>query len=422
MRFYYLLIMLTLSISSFSKNDTLEVFFNSISDISFEEIKNNKNVTYDVKIKQPLDHADSSKGYFYQRVVLTHRSFNKPLVLVIEGYAIYSPHQYELATLLDGNQINVEHRFFGESIPDSLNYKYLTLAQASADLHHIHELFKDLYKKHWISTGISKGGTTSLFYKYYYPDDVSACVAYVAPLAQGIEDKRVYHFLDTVGSKFCRNKVFDYQVWLLRNQEKVIPVLKKLYGSKGYSFNYLSLEEAFEYSVLEFSFAFWQYGKSCNQVPVDFENIQQVIKYYLSTNPLFLFSDQGIEYYGPHYYQAGTEMGYYGYNIKPFKKHLKFISTRTNPSAIFAPEKIKLMYNQQITDDFKAWLEEEGNNIIYLYGKLDTWSACAIYPSKNVNSKVFFLDNKHHGNTNVEEMSVGQRQEFLRYLKSWMKG
>ena len=422
MKVYYLIILIAISVTSFSRNDTLEVFFNNNPEISFEEIESDKKTTYELKIKQPLDHTDSSKGYFYQRVILTHYSFIKPVVLAIEGYAIYAPHQYELVTLLLGNQINVEHRFFGQSLPDSLNYKYLTLAQASADLHHIHELFKDLYNKDWISTGISKGGTSSLFYKYYYPDDVSACVAYVAPLAQGVEDQRVYHFLDTVGSSLCRNKIFDYQLSLLRNSKKILPVLKKLYINKGYSFNYLSIEEAFEYSVLEFSFAFWQYGKSCNHIPVDYKNMQKSIEYYLSTNPLFLFSDQGIEYYSSHYYQAGTEMGYYGYNINPLKKHIKFISTNKNPSAIFSPKKIKLSYNQQITNDFKSWLENEGNNIIYLYGKVDTWSACAIYPSKNVNSIVFFLDNKHHGNTNVSEMTICQREDFMKYLYSWIKG
>ena len=37
-------------------------------------------------IKQQLDAKDASKGYFEQRVVLCHRGFDRPTVLVTEGY------------------------------------------------------------------------------------------------------------------------------------------------------------------------------------------------------------------------------------------------------------------------------------------------------------------------------------------------
>ena len=406
----------------FAQNDKLEQFLKNTPDIFYDGVKvtTNKNTTYELKVKQPLDHHDTSKGHFYQLLYLTHRGFENKTVMAIEGYSIAPNTQYELTKFIKGNQINIEHRFFGKSLPDSLNYKYLNLKQSSADLHHIHELFKDIYPEKWVSTGISKGGTSSLFYKYFYPKDVSACIAYVAPLANSIEDKRIYDFLDTVGTDICREKISSFQSRLLENRDQVIPVLQKLYNEKGYKFSYLSFEEAFEYSVLEFSFSFWQWGWNCNELPTNENNIDKLTRYYISTNPLSLFSDQGIQYFGPHFYQAATEMGYYGYDISDLKKYLKAISTDRNPSAIFTPDKINQPFNHNLVMDFNNWVHNEGNNIIYLYGTLDTWSACAITPSEKVNSKALFLTNKHHGNTRISEMKPKEKRILKSNLKKWL--
>ncbi len=89
----------------------------------------------------------------------------------------------------------VEHRYFGESKPDStIGWEYLTTAQAAADHKSIVDLFKTIYKGKWVSTGISKGGQTSIFFKYYYPDAVDVWVPYVAPLNLEQEDKRIFYF------------------------------------------------------------------------------------------------------------------------------------------------------------------------------------------------------------------------------------
>ena len=66
--------------------------------------------------------------------------------MITEGYDRPKNRIVELTKLLDGNQILIEHRFFGQSLPDTLDYKYLTLKQVTGDLHHINELFKRIYK------------------------------------------------------------------------------------------------------------------------------------------------------------------------------------------------------------------------------------------------------------------------------------
>ncbi|RMF21741.1 MAG: hypothetical protein D6765_15235, partial [Bacteroidetes bacterium] len=179
----------------------LETRLFELPDLLFKPIEppDGYEAAYELRIKQPLDHKDPSKGFFWQRAYLSHRSFDRPVVLAIEGYGRPRNRMYELSGLLQANQIDVEHRYFGESMPDSVDYTYLTFEQASADLHHIRQLLGRLYAGKWVSTGISKGGTNTLLYRYFYPEDVDASVAYVAPVNHSVEDPRIYAFLRTVG-------------------------------------------------------------------------------------------------------------------------------------------------------------------------------------------------------------------------------
>ena len=113
----------------------------NLPDVIFEQIEAPPDfeVAYELKIRQPVDHLDASKGYFYQRAFLSHRSFERPMVINTAGYAKRSNGILEITNFLDANQIAVEHRYFGESLPDSLDYRYLTLKRATADLHHIYQ-------------------------------------------------------------------------------------------------------------------------------------------------------------------------------------------------------------------------------------------------------------------------------------------
>lgn len=405
----------------FGQHEALELFLKNSPDIDYERVEdsNNKNLSYKLRIKQPLDHSDLTKGYFTQLTYLTHKDFNRLTVMAIEGYALPYNRTSELAQILKGNQITIEHRFFGNSKPDSLDYKHLNLRQATADLHRIKKLFQGIYSKNWISSGISKGGTTALFYKYFYPKDVSACVAYVAPLAKGIEDKRIYRFLDTVGSRTCRKNIRKLQTLLLKNKETIIPLLKKKYLDEGNRFTYLNFEQAFEYAILEIPFSFWQWGDSCDLLARNCNDFGNAMKYLISSRLIPFFSDSQIEYYGPHYFQAATELGYYGYDIKKLKKHISALPKNTNPSALFIPNKTTLNYDTTLATAFESWLKTNGNNIIYIYGTLDTWSACALTPSKKVNSRAFILNEKHHGNARISEMNIKEKTALIFYLEKW---
>ena len=374
---------------------------------------------YELNIRQPLDHKDPSKGYFYQRAFLSHRSFDAPMVIATEGYNRPSNRLYELTQYLGANQVDVEHRYFGTSMPDSLDYTYLNLEQATADLHHIRQLLGQLYPKAWVSTGISKGGQTTFFYRYFYPDDVAASVPYVAPLNLELKDKRIYAFLDTVGTDACRNAIRQVQVRLLKERDKVLPLLRWYAKGAKESFNYLNLEQAFEYGILEYPFSFWQMGFDCNTIPnAKTDDLDKLLEHFVEVVGIAFFDDETMNGYASHYWQAGTQMGYYGYETDDFKGLLKELSGE--PSAIFMPGKAPMTFEPSLVRKVYDWLETQGNRFIYIYGGSDTWSATRVPPSDKVDAHWYIMPGQNHGSARIRNMSEADQQKLIGQLKAWM--
>ncbi len=393
----------------------------SLPDVIFKKIDTPEGyeAAYELKVRQEIDHNDPSKGYFYQRAYLSHKGYDNPTAIITNGYGRPSNNITEVAELIDANQINVEHRYFLESSPDSLDYDYLNFEQVTADLHKINQLFRRIYNGKWVSTGISKGGTTTIFYRYFYPDDVDVSIPYVAPVNHSDEDPRIYEFLDNIGSKQCRQDIEAYQMDMLENSDQMRALLKWYVKGKGLKFNYLNMDEAYEYAILEFSFSFWQYGHDCAIIPKKTDSTEKKLQYFLDIVGLDFYSDSSMESYASHYYQSGTEMGYYGYETEDFKGLLKYISADSHPSAVFMPNKMKANFKGELTNRVSKW-SETAPNMIYINGALDTWSATAVPPSDKTNSLFFFMEGKHHGSARIRNMSEKDKSRLIKSLNTWL--
>lgn len=420
--FLSLMIVAVICSSAKAQNSPIENALYELPDVIFKEIKTTAEFekTYELHVKQPLDHQHPEKGYFYQRAFLSHKDFHKPMVMYISGYDQDRVHKNELTKLLNGNQLSIEHRYFGDSRPDSINYSYLTLEQATADLHHINELFKKIYKGKWISTGISKGGATTIFYKYFYPNDVDAGVPYVGPINREVIDKRLYTFLDTVGTDECRKKILSFQKRLFKNRDKILPLLKMYAKGAGLKFSYLSFEGAFEYSVLEYPFAFWQYGSSCNEIPSNTCSIDSVVTYLNKVSNIRSFSDGDIDHYLPHYYQSASQMGYYGYKTDNFKHDLKVLPLHPYPQAAIVPKTIPVKFDGTLLNKVNDWTKNQGNRLMYIYGATDTWTATAVPPSDKVDAVWFFLSGKDHASARYKGMTTDEKRKFVSTLERWL--
>lgn len=375
---------------------------------------------FEIKIRQHLDHNNKNSEVFLQKIYLYSRSVYAPMVISTEGY---SARKYvtEPAEILEANQLIVENRFFPDSRPSKLDWKYLTSEQCAADLHHVTATFKKIYGGKWVSTGISKGGQTCLFYRYYYPEDVSATIAYVAPINLAAENPVINKFISSeVGTKECRDKITSFQLAVLRDRKSIIPMVKEVAKKKKYRFAG-GIQSAFEFAVLEYPFSFWQWGQSnCDEIPSANAPAEKLFDELNKVSGFGLFSEQQGRYFAPLYYQSFTELGYYNFNYNS-PEVLGLIKSSPLPSyRQFLPRDVQAVYRPEVLQKIHEWLLTKGTNIIYVNGGNDPWSGGAgMRLDGETNSFEVVKAGGTHA-TRIRDLSVPDKGKVYDSLAEWL--
>ncbi|MFC2136202.1 S28 family serine protease, partial [Bacteroidota bacterium] len=329
---------------------------------------------FELNIEQPSDHDNPNGQTFIQKVFLSHTALNGPMVLNTHGYSVTSNRIREISGVLNANQLMVPHRFFDGAMPDNIDWQYLTVQQASADYHHIVTLLKTIYNGVWVNSGISKGGITALIHRRFYPDDVDATVAYVAPIMLSTEDPRFDNYiLNEACTEEFRNGLIEFQRACLENRDGIIAYVEEFANNYGYTF-FMDYDEAFEYAVAEYSFAFLQYGTgNVNTIPSTNLNTQQMFDYLNNTVGFAMYTINNRNRYQSAYYQFYTQEGYYNLITSTISDLL--ISAPDPSYSNFAPPGVPLNFDSSLMPEILNWLQTEGNNIIYIYGGIDPFTA-----------------------------------------------
>ena len=425
-RYAALLLFVLLSASASSLAQTvLEQKISAISAI--KEIRpletsefSEKYVTY---FTQPLDHRHPEKGSFRQRVIVSHVGFDRPTVIVTEGYgaayALRSQYREELSKLLNANMIFVEYRYFLESTPEPKDWQYLTAENSADDLHAITTAFKNIYPGKWIATGISKGGQTTLLYRTFYPDDVDISVPYVAPLCYGVEDGRHEPFLHKVSTSENRKKIEDFQLEALKRKATLLPRFEKYCTEKNYSFR-APIEEIYDYSVLEYSFALWQWGTPISSIPATTASDDEIFSHLLAiSEPGYFTADSPNASF---FVQAARELGYYGYDVQPFKQYLSIQSSEGYLHRLMLPEELKDMpFDKTLSKKITKFLKKQDPKMIFIYGQNDPWTAAGVTWLKNKkNIHVFIQPNGSHL-ARISTLPEAEKAEVMELINKWLK-
>lgn len=419
-----LFVLLSASASSFAQT-VLEQKINAISAI--KEIRpletsefSEKYVTY---FTQSLDHRHPEKGSFRQRVIVSHVGFDRPTVIVTEGYgaayALRSQYREELSKLLNANMIFVEYRYFLESTPEPKDWQYLTAENSADDLHAITTAFKNIYPGKWIATGISKGGQTTLLYRTFYPDDVDISVPYVAPLCYGVEDGRHEPFLHKVSTPENRKIIEDFQLEALKRKATLLPRFEKYCTEKNYSFR-APIEEIYDYSVLEYSFALWQWGTPISSIPATTASDDEVFSHLLAiSEPGYFTADSPNASF---FVQAARELGYYGYDVQPFKQYLSIQSSEGYLHRLMLPEELKDMpFDKTLSKKITKFLKKQDPKMIFIYGQNDPWTAAGVTWLKNKkNIHVFIQPNGSHL-ARISTLPEAEKAEVMELINEWLK-
>ena len=376
---------------------------------------------YVLYIEQPVSHKDPSLGKFRQRVFVMHAGLDRPTVLVTEGYgASYAGnpnYREEISRLFNTNIIFVEHRYFLESTPENKDWKYLTAENSAFDLHNVTMIFREVYKKKWIATGISKGGQTALLYRAFFPDDVHITAPYVAPLCRGVEDGRHEPFIaNFAGTPDQRAKILAFQREVLKRRATLQPMFDSFCNEKRYEFN-LPLEEIYDYSVLEFSFALWQWGSNTDEIPALDADDKMIFAYWMKiSSPDYFVKESPTTSF---FIQAAKELGYYGYDTKPFEGLLKIKSSKGYLAKLFLPQDQKFKFSKKLSKKLEKFVATTTSKMIFIYGEYDPWSAVMVNEPKSSNI-VVVTDPAGSHRARISTLPEESRQRVVSLLERWL--
>ncbi|MFI1829914.1 S28 family serine protease [Streptomyces sp. NPDC020412] len=371
---------------------------------------------------QPVDHRNPRKGTFQQRITLLHKDTSRPTVFFTSGYGLNTnPRRSEPTAIIDGNQVSMEYRFFSPSRPDPADWSKLDIWQAASDQHRIHTALKKIYDKKWISTGGSKGGMTATYYERFYPRDMDGVVAYVAPNdVRNDEDSAYDRFLANVGTKECRDRLNDVQREALVRRDALNEKYAKVAQENNYTFNTIgSQDRAFEAVVLDYTWAFWQYGQvaECDAIPVAKTATDQELWDSIDSVSGFAFyTDQGLAPYTPYYYQAGTQLG----SPDIAQSHLNGLSRYGyQPPRNFVPRDIPMRFQKNAMKDVDRWVSRNARQMMFVNGGNDPWSAEPFRLGKGAkDSYVYTVPGGNHG-ANVAGLPAEQRAAATASILKW---
>lgn len=386
---------------------------------------------YVLKIRQNLDTDNAEAGTFNQRIIVGYVGEDRPTVIVTEGYnadyAMSPSYIEELSDLFDANMVFCEYRYFGESMPKPTDWNFLTVENSLGDLHNVNTTFRKLFKGKWISTGISKGGQTTMFYRTYYPNDVDVSVSYVAPLNKSVEDGRHEPFLrDEVGTKKERKAVHNAQLEMFKRKSSLVEMLEKKVKADGLNFN-LPLDEIFDYELMEYPFAFWQWGTPVSEIPSSKDSDEVWFEHLMKVSGPDYFSVPGR--YLSFNMQALRELGYYGYEIDPdFKKYCSISSTKDYLRRLMIPESMgewrNVSFDPTLYNKTVEYLKNNDPKHIFIYGEIDPWTASGVAGwldcSGKQNMRVYVQPRGSH-KARIGNMPEDMKTEIMERLNGWLK-
>jgi hypothetical protein len=374
---------------------------------------------YIIMLPQAIDHNNPNSTTFKQRIFVGYEGLDKPTVMETEGYGaewVSSNTMSEPTKLLKANQLYVEHRYFGPSTPNPVDWKYLTAEQDAGDYHYIRNLFGKIFKGKWIATGVSKGGQTATEYKVFYPDDVDVTIPYVAPINYSKLDSRIDNHFKKVGTKEQRNHIKEIQLYLFKNKNLVLPEWNTIADKAGFKFTIIDNESAYDYSVLEFPFSYWQYTADETKLP-DLKTITPVkmAEFLVWIVPPFWYTEAADPYQAANY-QFYTQLGYYEYDEKPFQKYLK---NKDYPNSAFVPKNVPIVWDPSYQEKLKKFIAANPQHMIYIYGELDPWGATAAEIKPGSGSFKMVQAGGTHG-AQIATLSPEQHKIVIDTLEKWL--
>ncbi|MBP5653882.1 MAG: hypothetical protein J6X33_00035 [Clostridiales bacterium] len=417
---------------------------------------------YVVFFDLPLDWNDPDKGTFPLRTIFSFVDDNATNTFLCDGYFIYDmdvsrfDFRRDLSWFYNTNEVQMEHRFYGESVPeglsiDSLDYwEYLTDENAAEDFHFVITQFKRILTGKCMFTGSSKGGQLTHMQSYFHPEDADVFVSYVAPGGSEQDAPDFFDYIYTeIGdsaygadkAKKYRDMVLQFQVEAIKNRD----TLAQRYYDRGVKdgcvfTDFTTPDILYDMAVLEFATTTWQYFQEFKDVKNVLNNkgskepahLDKILDMLYETNPASIWAHNS-EYFA-YYVQAATQNGEHEYDFSFLRKALdkdgsgaKLAVTEDMEKGllfrmVFTPEQYEAFkFDPTIYNNMVKWSHETDSLVLMVYGQADVWYTVRLPDvTDNENIHIFKLPHASHM-TSFERMDKDMADEVEKLLDPILK-
>ncbi len=328
---------------------------------------------------------------------------------------------------MNANLVMVEHRYFGNSKPANDNrWTYLTVSQAAADHHAIIQALKPLLPREWVSTGTSKDGMTSLFLRYFYPDDITVTTAFCAPFMNSLNYLSLGRYMqEESGTPEERSQMIALMGRLLQNGEQGLYVryLQLLQA------NHLNTDLTFTGYVngcLGYFFSFFSYKTpATRQLPtLDMPDDQ-----FLTTIFEEVFDNEDQSYIYPYYIQCAKELGQYICDYDAYASQLEGTAFDIN-EVLKNPCELKnedcwlyQTYDSTLMTDIRTrFIPTTNCPLLFVYSKDDPWTAARPDLINEQYSKMIInpIGVHNHDINSTEHYTPEMKQEIMDFIARYV--
>ncbi len=370
-----------------------------------------------IHITQPVDHDQPDGPTFQQEVSLLHRDVALPMTVLTSGYWDYYLDQpVELTNLLGGNQVSIEHRYFGASRPNPADWSKLTIAQMAADEHAIITALRTIYTGRFLTTGGSKGGMTAMYHWRFFPEDIDGTVAYVAPISFGAPDARYATFLDSLGPQDCRLGVRAVATEMLAHRRAAM--LAAAQAQTGHSYTRVKIGPAVESAIQSLEWSFWQYfgvDDCATMVPSPTASDSALFAFLDHVSPVTANDDDSVANFEAYYYQADSELGFPDGGaayLDPYLMYTDADYTGMLPTS-------KPTYDGGLAmRDIDDFVQHNGDHLLFVYGEWDPWTAGKFELGHATDSLRVIQPQGTH-DSRITKLAASDRDAALAKVASW---
>ena len=175
-----------------------------------------------------------------------------------------------------------------------------------------------------------------------------------------------------------------------------------------------------DYCVLEYSFALWQWGTSVSMIPSKSADDQALFDHLMEiSGPDYFAENQpNISFF----VQAARELGYYGYDVKPFKKYLTIDSAHGYLNRIMLPEELvgKVDFRPALYHKIYNFLKDNDPKMIFIYGEIDPWSAAMVPAFKGKKNEQIYIQPRGSHRARIGNMPEDMKERILTQMNKWL--